>query len=222
MLCLCFISCSKAATNDITSTSKTTEPLTTASSTVVSKKEATTNTNEKATTNTNEKTTTTKKESTKQKETTTKVKSNQTTVKSYTTKPNNTTTTHKQTSKVKSCTVSIECTSLLGNTEKLKPGREEYVPKDGYILKNYTYTFEKNKTVFDALEYACEKNSIILNSKPSIYGIYVAGINNLNERDCGEKSGWKYKVNGVDADRGCGYYKLSGGENIVFYYTLTA
>lgn len=185
VLCLCLISCTNAATSDITSTSKTTEPLTTVSSTTVSKKEATTNTKEKATT--------AKKEST----------------------------THKQTSKAKSCTVSIECTSLLGNIEKLEPHHEKYVPKDGYILKSYTYTFEKDKTVFDALEYACEKNSIILNSRPSMYGgIYVAGINNLDEFDCGENSGWKYKVNGVDANRGCSYYKLSGGENIVFYYTL--
>ena len=48
---------------------------------------------------------------------------------------------------------------------------------------------------------------------------YIEGINNLYEFDCGELSGWMYKVNGNFPNYGCTNYKIKNGDNIEFVYT---
>jgi hypothetical protein len=50
---------------------------------------------------------------------------------------------------------------------------------------------------------------------------YVSSINGLAEKACGSGSGWMYKVDGVYPNYACGKYKLSGGESIVWAYTVT-
>ena len=214
VLCLCFVSCVnntsvKSNSNDESSA----EHTTTSSFSAQGEEETTEASHEKEESTAKEETADSSKVTTKQN------KSEKTTVQS-TAKP--TTTVKSTTSKKEiTCTLTIECTAIWGNKNDLKPGHEKYVPQNGYILSGYTCTVNSGDTVFDILEKACDDNSIILNSRSSGYGVYVAGINNIDEFDCGSQSGWKYKVNGVDANRSSGYYKLTGGENIVFYYTVT-
>lgn len=214
VLCLCFASCVnntsvKSNSNDESSAEQTT----TSSFSAQGEEETTEASNEKEESTAKEETADSSKVTTKQN------KSEKTTVQS-TAKP--TTTVKSTTSKKEiTCTLTIECTAIKSNMNDLKPGHKKYVPQDGYILNNYTCAVNSGDTVFDILEKACEDNSIILNSRSSGYGVYVAGINNIDEFDCGSQSGWKYKVNDVDANRSSGYYKLTGGENIVFYYTVT-
>ena len=207
MLCLCFASCVNNTSVSINNNSKNdTEQNTTSSFSTQNEEETTAVPNEK------EEITDSSKVTSKQN------KGENTTAKSST-KP--TTTTATTSKKEITCTLTIECKAILSNMDDLKPGHEKYVPSNGYILNNYTCAVNSGDTVFDILERACDDNSIILTSHSSGYGVYVSGINNLDEFDCGSQSGWKYKVNGVDANRSCGYYKLTGGENIVFYYTVT-
>ena len=53
-----------------------------------------------------------------------------------------------------------------------------------------------------------------------LYGsTYVEGIGNLYEFDCGELSGWMYKVNGSFPNYGCSKYILSPGDKIEWVYT---
>ena len=49
---------------------------------------------------------------------------------------------------------------------------------------------------------------------------YVRSISGLAEFQCGSGSGWMYSVDGVFPNVSCGKYELSGGEKIVWAYTL--
>ncbi|MGN0531840.1 MAG: DUF4430 domain-containing protein [Eubacterium sp.] len=147
------------------------------------------------------------------------------TTKKTTTKKNSdthtsTTKTEENTLPANACTVTVECTVLLSNMDQLKAGHSKYVPKNGYIIEKYPYLIKGNATVYDALKEACKTNSVKLTAKSTGYGTYIVGINNIDEKDCGATSGWKYKVNGtfpsVSADR----YTISEGDDIVFTYAL--
>ena len=103
----------------------------------------------------------------------------------------------------------------------LKEGHEEFVPSDGYIIKNYTYKAKAGYTAYDALKGACKKNDIKLTAQKTSYGIYISGINNLDEFDCGKQSGWMYSVNGIMPNTTCGNVTVDDGDSIVFTYVCT-
>lgn len=117
------------------------------------------------------------------------------------------------------CDVKIECSVILDNMDNLKAGHSGYVPADGVILKTYAVTLPAGSTAYDALEKACEENKIKINAQKTSYGVYVAGINNIDEKDCGKSSGWVYSVNDVFPQKSCGRYMLSKGDRVVFSYT---
>lgn len=119
------------------------------------------------------------------------------------------------------CTVTVECKSILDHMDDLKEGHEEFVPDDGYIIKNYTYKAKKGYTAYDALKGACKKNDIKLTAKSTSYGIYISGINNLDEFDCGKQSGWMYSVNGIMPNTTCENVSVDDGDSIVFTYVCT-
>ena len=56
---------------------------------------------------------------------------------------------------------------------------------------------------------------------PIYNSAYIESIGNLYEFDCGEVSGWMYKVNGTVPMISCGKYKMDNGDNLVFYYVCT-
>ena len=159
-------------------------------------------------------------------ETTTK----ETTAKPSTTKTQTTTKKKKVTAtKVKkkkktdtvTCTVTVECKSILDHMDELKEGHEEFVPSDGYIIKNYTYKAKAGYTAYDALKSACNSNDIKLTAQKTSYGVYISGINNLDEFDCGKQSGWMYSVNGIMPNTTCGNVTVDDGVSIVFTYVCT-
>lgn len=159
----------------------------------------------------------------------------ETTTKETTAKPSTTktqTTTKKKkitTTKVKkkkktdtvTCTVTVECKSILDHMDELKEGHEEFVPSDGYIIKNYTYKAKAGYTAYDALKSACNNNDIKLTAQKTNYGVYISGINNLDEFDCGKQSGWMYSVNGIMPNTTCGNVTVDDGDSIVFTYVCT-
>lgn len=159
----------------------------------------------------------------------------ETTTKETTAKPSTTktqTTTKKKkitTTKVKkkkktdtvTCTVTVECKSILDHMDELKEGHEEFVPSDGYIIKNYTYKAKAGYTAYDALKSACNNNDIKLTAQKTSYGVYISGINSLDEFDCGKQSGWMYSVNGIMPNTTCGNVTVDDGNSIVFTYVCT-
>ena len=196
-MCFCFTACSnntqKKQSTAVTATTSTTVAETTTKETTAKPSTTKTQATTKATTETTTK---------KKKVTATKVKKK------------------KKTDTV-TCTVTVECKSILDHMDDLKEGHEEFVPDDGYIIKDYTYKAKKGYTAYDALKGACKKNDMKLTAKSTSYGIYISGINNLDEFDCGKQSGWMYSVNGIMPNTTCGNVSVDDGDSIVFTYVCT-
>lgn len=119
------------------------------------------------------------------------------------------------------CTITILCDTILDNMDNLDDGKEAYVPANGTILATSSVEFEEGETVFDVLTRVCEYAGIQIEySWTAIYdSYYIEGINHLYEFDCGNESGWMYKVNGWFPNYGCSSYYLEDGDNIVWCYT---
>lgn len=119
------------------------------------------------------------------------------------------------------CTITIRCDTILDNLDNLDDGKEAYVPANGTILATSSVEFEDGETVFDVLNRVCEYAGIQIEYSwtPMYNSYYIEGINNLYEFDCGNESGWMYKVNGWFPNYGCSGYYLEDGDNIVWCYT---
>ena len=119
------------------------------------------------------------------------------------------------------CTIEIRCDTILENMGDLTPGKEGYVPANGLILAPSKITFTEGETAFDVLKRACDLAGIQLEYAwtPLYNSYYIEGINNLYEFDCGEQSGWMYKVNGWFPNYGCSSYKLEDGDVMVWCFT---
>lgn len=197
--------CSSGNTEDITSTSASatetvSEASTTTATTTTSTTKATTTTKAITTAKTeNSTTSTTKKAVSASKAKATKDKKTHTQINSF-------------------CYITVECSSILDNMNNLKEGHESFVPKSGEIISKTKCTFKENDSAYDILEKICERKNIKLSARDTVYGIYVVGINNLDEFDCGTASGWVYTVNGKSPSYTCGKYKVSVGDEIVFKY----
>ena len=124
-------------------------------------------------------------------------------------------------SKTVTCTITVECKNIHKHMSQLKSGHERFVPNDGYIIHAESHTVDRGSTAYDVLKLACNAHGIRLTAKSTSYGVYVVGINNLDEKDCGSASGWMYKVNGTVPMTSCGKYKMDSGDNLVFYYVCT-
>ena len=122
-----------------------------------------------------------------------------------------------------SCTLTIECHTLLDNMDNVKESKQKYVPASGVILKKTKVTFTEGETVYDILKRTCKKAGIQLEvSYSGGYGsYYVEGIGHLYEFDCGRESGWVYSVNGKQPNYGCSSCVVQAGDNIVWSYTCS-
>lgn len=122
-----------------------------------------------------------------------------------------------------SCTLTIECHTLLDNMDNVKESKKKYVPASGVILKKTKVTFTEGETVYDILKRTCKKAGIQLEvSYSGGYGsYYVEGIGHLYEFDCGRESGWVYSVNGKQPNYGCSSCVVQKGDNIVWSYTCS-
>ena len=119
------------------------------------------------------------------------------------------------------CTLSVTCTTILNNWERLNPEKVDIVPKDGIIYPEQAVTFYEGESVFYVLLREMKKERIHLEfSNAAIYSsAYIEGISNIYEFDCGELSGWMYKVNGQFPNYGCSKYILKEGDNVEWIYT---
>lgn len=119
------------------------------------------------------------------------------------------------------CSISISCKNILNNMDLVDENKKAYVPTDGVILKKTEVPIRHGDTVFDVLRRITKEKGIQMEySYTPMYGsMYIEGIGNLYEFDCGNLSGWMYSVNGVFPGFGCSKYVLNGGEVIRWLYT---
>ncbi len=119
------------------------------------------------------------------------------------------------------CTLSVRCDTILDNIKWLDPEKVELVPEDGIIFPPTEVTFYDDESVFNVLQREMKRNRIHMEFRntPMYNSAYIEGINNLYEFDCGELSGWMYKVNGWFPNYGCSRYALKDGDVVEWVYT---
>lgn len=119
------------------------------------------------------------------------------------------------------CTLSVRCETILNNIDCLDLEKVELVPEDGVIYETTEVVFCEGESVFDVLLREMKNNNIHLEfeNTPIYNSAYIEGINNLYEFDCGELSGWMYKVNDWFPNYGCSRYQLNDGDKIEWVYT---
>ena len=119
------------------------------------------------------------------------------------------------------CTISISCATILDHSDDLDPEKLELVPADGWILAPVEVTFTQGQSVFDVLLDTVKANAVHMEyqNSPMYKTAYIEGIGNLYEFDCGELSGWMYRVNGWFPNYGCSRYAVQAGDVIEWLYT---
>ena len=119
------------------------------------------------------------------------------------------------------CFLSVRCDTILNNMSWLDPEKIELVPADGIIFAEREVHFYEGESVFDVLLREMKQNKIHMEyeSTPIYNSAYIEGIANLYEFDCGELSGWMYKVNGWFPNYGCSRYQLMPGDRVEWVYT---
>ena len=125
------------------------------------------------------------------------------------------------TSTAYTCTLSVRCDTILNNIGNLNPEKVELVPENGVILAATTVTFYEGESVFNVLQREMRRAGIHMEfvNTPIYNSAYIEGINNLYEFDCGNLSGWMYKVNDWFPNYGCSRYQLKQGDVIEWIYT---
>ena len=119
------------------------------------------------------------------------------------------------------CTLSVKCSTILDNISWLDKEKVELVPDDGVIFPATEVTFYEGESVFNVLQREMKKAKIHMefSNVPVYNSVYIEGINNLYEFDCGELSGWMYKVNEWFPNYGCSRYQLKDGDIVEWVYT---
>ncbi len=127
----------------------------------------------------------------------------------------------KQSAVENTCTISIRCDTILNNLDYLNPEKQGIVPANGIILAETDTQFSEGDSVFDLLLKTTRENKIHMEymSTPVYNSTYIEGIANLYEFDCGELSGWMYRVNGEFPNYGCSLYTLKSGDKVEWIYT---
>ncbi|MDE6788087.1 MAG: DUF4430 domain-containing protein [Ruminococcus sp.] len=119
------------------------------------------------------------------------------------------------------CTFSVECSTILNNLNELNSEKFDVLPADGIIFPATEIIFYEGESVYDVLQRICKENNIHMEASwtPMYNSAYVEGIHNLYEFDCGNLSGWMYRVDGWYPNYGCSRYQLKDGEVVEWRYT---
>ena len=113
----------------------------------------------------------------------------------------------KNDNKEETCSVEVTCANLLDHKDDLESNYE--IPSKGKIYSG-NVEVKDDETAMSVLE----KSGVKIDKKDG----YIQGIDGLYAGDCGDYSGWMYKVNGKVPDVGADEYKVSKGVKVEWYY----
>lgn len=115
------------------------------------------------------------------------------------------------------CTLSVRCENAVGKSSD----KAIVIPDNGIIFAEQKVVFYEGESVFNLLVREMKKNKIHLEfvNTPIYNSAYIEGIGNVYEFDCGELSGWMYKVNDWFPNYGSSQYELKQGDKIEWVYT---
>jgi hypothetical protein len=105
------------------------------------------------------------------------------------------------------------------NCSDVNDSENKYIPSNGVILAETEFAISEGDTAYDILIDASKKFSIQVENNGTDEMAYIVGINYLYEFQYGDLSGWIFRVNGVDSDRGCSDYVLKDGDKVEWIYT---
>ena len=120
----------------------------------------------------------------------------------------------------KFCTLTVRCDDVLKNMDKLHRQKIDLIPSDGMILPREKLILSPGESVFDVLYRTLKDKGIHIEfvDTPMYNSVYVEGIGNLYEFDCGDTSGWTYTVNGESPMHGASQHMVEAGDEIEFVY----
>ena len=119
------------------------------------------------------------------------------------------------------CSLTIRCDTILENLDVLNPEKLDLVPEDGLLYENPAAEMTDGESAFDLLLREMRAAAIHLDfvKTPAYNTVYIKGIGNLYEFDCGDLSGWTYRINGEFLSVGCSLAILHPGDTVEFLYT---
>lgn len=109
-------------------------------------------------------------------------------------------------------------TNAVASPHKEKGVLSVSVTVDGSSARGPSFTVhlqvQEGTSAYDALLLTATG----VNARATSFGMYVAAINGLAERDHGPQSGWVYSVNGVQPNYTSDSYVLHDGDSVVWTY----
>ncbi len=120
------------------------------------------------------------------------------------------------------CSLMVICEDVLNNIDKLKKSKRATIPENGIFVNEENIEIKEGESVFDILYRTLRKNKVQFDytNSPVNNSVYIKGIGNLYEFDCGGNSGWLYRVNGEKPSYGASKYIVQAGDKIEFYYAV--
>ena len=119
------------------------------------------------------------------------------------------------------CTLEVRCDVLLDNPDAIGEEKADLVPESGVLLEMREVEFQAGESVFDVFRRVLREEKLHFEyTDAQVYdSVYIEGIGNIYEFDCGPRSGWMFSVNGVWPGLGCSAYTLADGDAVLFSHT---
>ncbi len=119
------------------------------------------------------------------------------------------------------CTLQVTCKTILDNKTSFDQDKLEVLPSGGVLFPETEVAFYEGESVFNVLQREMKKAGIHMEfeATPIYNSRYIEGIGNIYEYDCGELSGWMYRINGWFPNYGCSRYQLKDGDQVEWVYT---
>ena len=119
------------------------------------------------------------------------------------------------------CSLVVRCDDIIKHIDMLDKNKVNIIPENGIILNEQMVEFKEGESVFDVLFRELKNRKIHFEfvKTPAYNSVYIEGIANLYEFDCGDLSGWIYSVNEVRPTYGCSQYMVKNGDKIDVFFT---